>query len=125
MISCRKLLKGLDLKGVRIVQFDSRRIIALIVAQRDLAMRLLHVHGREACFTPRLIKLSRPGGEARIVQLALVDDCLHAIESIVFSLNDSRNVDLVAIHKFLQPVSRLFAMNKCELIFLLHQTSSW
>ena len=91
------------------MDFDAKRIVSLIVAQRTAIVQLLESHEKSSVLTSRIMQLCRPGSEAGIVQLALMDDCLHAIESVLFSLNGSRNIDVDAIHKFLQPVSQLYA----------------
>lgn len=89
--------------------FDPKKIVSLIVEQRLAILQLVEKHNRFAVFTPRLTKLCRPGSEAGVVQIALMDDCLHAIESVLFSLNGARTIDSVAIHRFLLPVARLYA----------------
>jgi hypothetical protein len=91
------------------MKFDPKKIVSLIVTQRSAIVQLLNDHERDKVFTPRIMKLCRAGSEAGVVQLALMDDCLHAIESVLFSLNGSRTIDSAAIYRFLQPVARLYA----------------
>tara|TARA_R110002072_G_scaffold23181_3_gene80440 strand:+ start:23777 stop:24673 length:897 start_codon:yes stop_codon:yes gene_type:complete len=118
------------------MDFDPKKIISMIVTQRSMIIQLLSDHERGSVFTPRIMKLCRSGSEAGVVQLALMDDCLHAIESVLFSLNESRTFDPVALHRFLKPVARLYAtkdrtlysrfrelkQNECERFLETHYT---
>lgn len=89
--------------------FDPQKIVSLIVTQRSTVVQLLDEHDKSLVFTPRILKLCRTGSEAGIVQLAFMDDCLQVIESVLFSLNGSRAIDIASLHRFLQPVARLYA----------------
>ncbi len=91
------------------MSFDANQILSHIIKQRKEIDLLLANHGSESILTSRVKRLCRQGCEGAIVQLALVDDCLAAIESALFSLNGSRKTDLHGLHSFLKPAAKLYA----------------
>ncbi len=91
------------------MSFDAIQILSHIIKQRRAIVDLLAKHGIDSILTSRVKRLCRSGSEEAIIQLALMDDCLTAIESVLFSLNGSRRTDLNGLHSFLKPVARLYA----------------
>ena len=88
---------------------DAESVLESIVSQRNSLAPLLEQHARNRIFTDRLDRICCVGGEAGIIQMALVDDCLTAIESVLFSLGGPRRIDHRGLFRFLKPVSPLFA----------------
>ena len=95
--------------------FDATSVLELIVLQRNSLAPLVEQHERNAILTDRLDRICRVGSEPGIIQLALMDDCLTAIEAVLFSLDRSRSFDRKGMLYLLKPVSRLFAKLNSDL----------
>jgi hypothetical protein len=91
------------------MKFNSEEICSLINKQHKLIVNLLATHGSSAILTTSILDLSYSGKESPVIQLALIDDCLNAIESILFSPTVSRRSDRHELHAFLKPIARIYA----------------
>ena len=68
----------------------------------------MSVHGRESLFNDRLNRLCPDGREKAVVELALVCDCMMAIEAVLFSLNGAKRNQTLELHRFLRMAAKLF-----------------
>ena len=91
------------------MKIDSRKILKQIAVQRDCILQFMSAHGRKFVFSNRLNALCPDGREKAVVELALVCDCLTAIEAVVFSLNGSRRNQTQELHRFLRTAAKLFS----------------
>ena len=118
------------------MKIDSRKILKQIVAQRDCILEFMSDHGRESLFNDRLNRLCPEGREKAVVELALVCDCMTAIEAVLFSLNGAKRNQTLELHRFLRMAAKLFnrrdrklygefvdlAIEDCERFLEIHYT---
>ena len=90
------------------MKLNSKNILKQIAVQRDCIMQFLVVHGRNVLFNKQLEGLCPKGREKTIVELALFNDCLTAIEAVFFSLNGSTQSQFDELQVFLKTAAKLF-----------------
>ena len=88
---------------------NSRKTLKQVVAQRDCILQFMSTHGRESLFNDRLNRLCPEGREKAVVELALISDCMTAIEAVLFSLNGAKRNQTLELHRFLRTAARLFS----------------
>ena len=91
------------------MKFEAKTVLQLIIAQSNRLFVASKEHGRSEILTGRLLQLCPPGKEFALIQLCLVNDCLSAIESVLFSLNGSRHSNSHELFLFLRSAAKLLA----------------
>ena len=91
------------------LNFECKPILELIIALSNRLFVAIQAHGRSEILTGRVLRLCPPGKEFPLFQLCLVNDCLSAIESVLFSLNGSMHSNSQELFIFLRAAAKLLA----------------